>query len=158
MKPRQRGRILLKAAELLSARAEDFGRAETLDNGKPIFEAAKIDMPAAADCPRCPPSWRPWSMPATKASPAPTALTIADCGTRMLPWVWRVLSAPMAQAPSGKWTTFSRSIAACASFGARAGGLIVTVLIAATWLLGGGAVLLLWRRRSGLFFKGAGLA
>jgi len=50
MKPRQRGRILMKAADLLSARAEEFGRVETLDNGKPIFEAAKIDMPAAADC------------------------------------------------------------------------------------------------------------
>ncbi len=50
MKPRQRGRILQKAAELLSARAEEFGRVETLDNGKPIFEAAKIDMPAAAEC------------------------------------------------------------------------------------------------------------
>src|SRR5437773_12328813 len=50
MKPRQRGRILVKAAELLSSRAEEFGRVETLDNGKPIFEAAKIDMPAAAEC------------------------------------------------------------------------------------------------------------
>jgi aldehyde dehydrogenase (NAD+) len=50
MKPRQRGRILMKAAELLAARAEEFGRVETSDNGKPIFEAAKIDMPAAADC------------------------------------------------------------------------------------------------------------
>src|SRR6202795_2338003 len=50
MKPRQRGRILMKAADLLSARAEQFGRVETLDNGKPIFEAAKIDMPTAADC------------------------------------------------------------------------------------------------------------
>jgi aldehyde dehydrogenase (NAD+) len=50
MKPRQRGRILLRAAELLSSRAESFGRVETLDNGKPIFEAAKIDMPAAAEC------------------------------------------------------------------------------------------------------------
>ncbi len=50
MKPRQRGRILMKAAELLASRAEEFGRVETLDNGKPIFEAAKIDMPAAADC------------------------------------------------------------------------------------------------------------
>src|SRR5262249_46948586 len=48
MKPRQRGRILLKAAELLLSRAEEFGRVETLDNAKPIFEAAKIDMPAAA--------------------------------------------------------------------------------------------------------------
>src|SRR5262249_58473618 len=50
MKPRQRGRILQKAAELLLSRAEEFGRVETLDNGKPIFEAAQIDMPAAAEC------------------------------------------------------------------------------------------------------------
>jgi aldehyde dehydrogenase (NAD+) len=50
MKPRQRGRILLRAAELLLSRADSFGRVETLDNGKPIFEAAKIDMPAAAEC------------------------------------------------------------------------------------------------------------
>jgi len=50
MRPRQRGRILVKAAELLLSRAEEFGRIETLDNGKPIFEAARIDMPAAADC------------------------------------------------------------------------------------------------------------
>ncbi|HEX4440386.1 MAG TPA: aldehyde dehydrogenase family protein [Thermoanaerobaculia bacterium] len=50
MKPRQRGRILMRAAELLLSRAEAFGRVETLDNGKPIFESAKIDMPAAAEC------------------------------------------------------------------------------------------------------------
>jgi aldehyde dehydrogenase (NAD+) len=50
MKPRQRGRILQRAAELLVSRAEAFGRVETLDNGKPIFESAKIDMPAAAEC------------------------------------------------------------------------------------------------------------
>ncbi|HYX20059.1 MAG TPA: aldehyde dehydrogenase family protein [Thermoanaerobaculia bacterium] len=50
MKPRQRGRILQRAAELLLGAAEEFGRVETLDNGKPIFESAKIDMPAAAEC------------------------------------------------------------------------------------------------------------
>jgi acyl-CoA reductase-like NAD-dependent aldehyde dehydrogenase len=50
MKPRQRGRILTRAAERLLSRAEEFGKLETLDNGKPIFEAAKIDMPAAAEC------------------------------------------------------------------------------------------------------------
>ena len=49
MKPRDRGRILRKAADLLFSRAEEFGRVETLDNGKPIFESAKIDMPTAAD-------------------------------------------------------------------------------------------------------------
>ncbi len=50
MKPRQRGRILTRAADLLQSRADAFGRVETLDNGKPIFESAKIDMPAAAEC------------------------------------------------------------------------------------------------------------
>jgi len=50
MKPRQRGKILTRAAELLLSRADAFGRVETLDNGKPIFESAKIDMPAAAEC------------------------------------------------------------------------------------------------------------
>ncbi len=50
MKPRQRGRILMRAADILASRADDFGRVETQDNGKPIFEAAKIDMPAAAEC------------------------------------------------------------------------------------------------------------
>ena len=50
MKPRQRGRILMRAADQLLARADDFGKVETLDNGKPIFEAARIDMPAAAEC------------------------------------------------------------------------------------------------------------
>jgi len=50
MKPRQRGRILTRAAELLLSRADEFGNLETQDNGKPIFEAAKIDMPAAAEC------------------------------------------------------------------------------------------------------------
>jgi acyl-CoA reductase-like NAD-dependent aldehyde dehydrogenase len=49
MKPRQRGRILIRAADLLTQRADEFGRVETMDNGKPIFESAKIDMPAAAE-------------------------------------------------------------------------------------------------------------
>lgn len=49
MKPRERGGILIRAADMLLSRAEEFGRVETLDNGKPIFEAAKIDMPVAAE-------------------------------------------------------------------------------------------------------------
>jgi serine/threonine protein kinase len=39
-----------------------------------------------------------------------------------------------------------------------AAGLIGTVLIATTWLIGGASVLLLWQRRTGVFFKAAGLA
>jgi acyl-CoA reductase-like NAD-dependent aldehyde dehydrogenase len=49
MTPRQRGKVLKRAADLLMSRAEDFGRVETSDNGKPIFESSKIDMPACAE-------------------------------------------------------------------------------------------------------------
>jgi aldehyde dehydrogenase (NAD+)/phenylacetaldehyde dehydrogenase len=48
MAPRDRGKILCRAADLLASRADAFGRVETLNNGKPIFESAKIDIPAAA--------------------------------------------------------------------------------------------------------------
>src|SRR6476469_2491801 len=46
MSPRQRGKVLLRAADLLASRADEFGDVETRNNGKPIFESAKIDMPA----------------------------------------------------------------------------------------------------------------
>ncbi len=49
MSPRQRGKVLLRAADLLAARADEFGAVETRNNGKPIFESAKIDMPACAE-------------------------------------------------------------------------------------------------------------
>src|SRR5687768_12041840 len=50
MKPRDRGKILWKIADMLMARAEEIGRIETLDNGKPIFESQYVDVPAAAEC------------------------------------------------------------------------------------------------------------
>src|SRR5687767_15044795 len=50
MKPRDRGKILWKLADILSARAGEIGRIETLDNGKPIFESQFVDTPAAAEC------------------------------------------------------------------------------------------------------------
>jgi len=49
MSPRQRGKVLLRAADLLASRADEFGDVETRNNGKPIFESAKIDMPACAE-------------------------------------------------------------------------------------------------------------
>ncbi|MEO8217087.1 MAG: aldehyde dehydrogenase family protein [Acidobacteriota bacterium] len=50
MKPRDRGRVLAKLADLLMANAAEIGRIETLDNGKPIFESQYVDVPAAAEC------------------------------------------------------------------------------------------------------------
>jgi acyl-CoA reductase-like NAD-dependent aldehyde dehydrogenase len=50
MKPRDRAKILWRLADILTARAEEIGRVETLDNGKPIFESQFVDTPAAAEC------------------------------------------------------------------------------------------------------------
>jgi len=50
MKPRDRGKILFRIAEMLTARAEEIGKIETIDNGKPIFESQFVDTPAAAEC------------------------------------------------------------------------------------------------------------
>ena len=50
MKPRDRAKILWKIADMLSARAEEIGKIETIDNGKPIFESQFVDTPAAAEC------------------------------------------------------------------------------------------------------------
>src|SRR5258706_12136705 len=50
MKPRDRGKILWKIADMLTAKADEIGRIETLDNGKPIFESQFVDTPAAAEC------------------------------------------------------------------------------------------------------------
>ncbi|HEY6140392.1 MAG TPA: aldehyde dehydrogenase family protein [Thermoanaerobaculia bacterium] len=50
MKPRDRAKVMWRIADMLSARAEEIGRIETLDNGKPIFESQFVDTPAAAEC------------------------------------------------------------------------------------------------------------
>jgi acyl-CoA reductase-like NAD-dependent aldehyde dehydrogenase len=50
MKPRDRAKVLWRIADMLSARAAEIGRIETLDNGKPIFESQFVDTPAAAEC------------------------------------------------------------------------------------------------------------
>jgi aldehyde dehydrogenase (NAD+) len=50
MKPRDRARVMWKLADMLSSRAAEIGRIETLDNGKPIFESQFVDTPAAAEC------------------------------------------------------------------------------------------------------------
>jgi aldehyde dehydrogenase (NAD+) len=50
MKPRDRAKVMWRIADMLAARAEEIGRIETLDNGKPIFESQFVDTPAAAEC------------------------------------------------------------------------------------------------------------
>jgi acyl-CoA reductase-like NAD-dependent aldehyde dehydrogenase len=50
MKPRDRAKIMWRLADMLTAKAAEIGRIETLDNGKPIFESQFVDTPAAAEC------------------------------------------------------------------------------------------------------------
>jgi acyl-CoA reductase-like NAD-dependent aldehyde dehydrogenase len=50
MKPRDRAKILWRLGDMLTAKAEEIGRIETIDNGKPIFESQFVDTPASAEC------------------------------------------------------------------------------------------------------------
>ncbi|HEY0160787.1 MAG TPA: aldehyde dehydrogenase family protein [Thermoanaerobaculia bacterium] len=50
MKPRDRAKVMWRLADILTARAAEIGRIETIDNGKPIFESQFVDTPAAAEC------------------------------------------------------------------------------------------------------------
>jgi acyl-CoA reductase-like NAD-dependent aldehyde dehydrogenase len=47
--PRERGRVLLRAADLLRQRAEEFARLESLDVGKPIMFTRTVDVPTVID-------------------------------------------------------------------------------------------------------------
>ncbi len=50
MTPLDRQRILWNLGERIMARADEIAAAETLTNGKPIFESRHIDIPDAAKC------------------------------------------------------------------------------------------------------------
>src|SRR5688500_13997375 len=50
MKPRDRAKVMWRLADMLMARADEIGRIETIDNGKPIFESQFVDTPSAAEC------------------------------------------------------------------------------------------------------------
>ena len=46
--PAKRGHILFKLAELIDAHRDELAKLETLDNGKPLFESSKGDLPLVA--------------------------------------------------------------------------------------------------------------
>lgn len=48
MNPHKRSRLLWKLADLVEANADELGLLETRDNGKPYFEARRIDVPSVA--------------------------------------------------------------------------------------------------------------
>lgn len=50
MDARDRGKLLLKIAELIEKEKDELALIETLDNGKPISEAKTVDLPMVIDC------------------------------------------------------------------------------------------------------------
>ena len=42
--------LLTRLGDLIMEHADELGRLETLDNGKPIFESRQIDVPMVAGC------------------------------------------------------------------------------------------------------------
>lgn len=50
MSARDRQKLLWKIGQLVADHAQELGTLETLDNGKPIFESTRIDMPFVAEC------------------------------------------------------------------------------------------------------------
>ena len=48
MNPHKRSRLLWRLADLVEANADELGLLETQDNGKPYFEARRIDVPSVA--------------------------------------------------------------------------------------------------------------
>ena len=50
MSAMQRGRLIRKAADILTERLDEFAALETLDVGKPIIESTAFDIPMTAEC------------------------------------------------------------------------------------------------------------
>ena len=48
MNPHKRSRLLWRLADLVEEHADELGETETRDNGKPYFEARRIDVPSVA--------------------------------------------------------------------------------------------------------------
>jgi acyl-CoA reductase-like NAD-dependent aldehyde dehydrogenase len=48
--PADRGRMLIKLADLVRANAEELARIDAIDAGKPVTNSLRVDIPAAIDC------------------------------------------------------------------------------------------------------------
>src|SRR5688572_1466357 len=49
MSARERGRVLLRIADLIMKNRDELAQLESLDNGKPIGETSNVDIPQAAE-------------------------------------------------------------------------------------------------------------
>ncbi len=103
--PRDRGKILWRIADALEARTEEFGRVETADNGKPIFESRYVDVPAAIDALRYFAGWAdkihgdtlavqgPFSMAYTLREPMGVVAAITPWNFPIIQAMWKIAPA-----------------------------------------------------------------
>lgn len=103
-KPAQRTKLLLRIAELIDSHRDELAELETLDNGKPLFEAQNFDIPAAAETFRYYAGWPTKIFGETNPSdPAFFNYTLREpvgvCG-QIIPWNFPLLMAAWKIAPA----------------------------------------------------------
>ncbi|MCA9738415.1 MAG: aldehyde dehydrogenase family protein [Gemmatimonadota bacterium] len=49
LNPHERSRLLWRLSDLIEANAQELARLETADNGKPLFESLKVDLPSIVE-------------------------------------------------------------------------------------------------------------
>jgi phenylacetaldehyde dehydrogenase len=105
--PAQRGRLLLKLADLVEKNHEELAELETLDNGKPVFFSRIADVPATADMFRYFAGWAtkvegttvPISMPGAKYLAYTLREPVGVVG-QIIPWNFPLIMASWKLAPA----------------------------------------------------------
>src|ERR1700722_7716827 len=107
MSPSERGRLLLKLADLLESHLEEFAELETLDNGKPVFFSRIVDIPSAVDVFRYMSGWATKVEGSTIPISAPGAQYLASTlrepvGVvgQIIPWNFPMIMASWKLAPA----------------------------------------------------------
>jgi aldehyde dehydrogenase (NAD+) len=90
MAPAQRGRLLYKLADLMESRLDELAALETLDNGKPIRDSQRVDLPGTIAAYRYYAGWADKIQGRTMSVGGPfTAYTrhepVGVCG-QIIPW------------------------------------------------------------------------
>lgn len=104
MSPHERGRHLLRIADLIDDHADELAQLETLDNGKPLSQSRSIDIPKAAETFRYYAGWCTKVYGETNPSePSMFNYTLREpvgvCG-QMIPWNFPLLMAAWKIAPA----------------------------------------------------------
>jgi phenylacetaldehyde dehydrogenase len=105
--PSERGRVLLKLADLLEQHLEEFAELETLDNGKPLFFSRIVDIPSAIDVFRYMAGWAtkvegntiPISTPGAKYFAYTLREPVGVVG-QIIPWNFPMIMAAWKLAPA----------------------------------------------------------